>query len=333
MTTGFNVGVGIAIHAWSGGPTASAGEPATIVAAEVLERASTLDEAIFILGSARVFVSDIYLLGDGKTGEIAVVEKTPQAFAVRRGREILAVANQPESPRFSGSNLNASSTSPYRRARLEEVLAAREAPLDVPAAARVLRDRRGLGGKEIGPGNRNAINALIAAHSVVLDLTARKAWVADAPHGLGRFVAYSLDLGTEAEPGDPRLAELSRLAIPPDAWLLSGGYADFEAARRLYFHGRAAMKRGSAGAAAADAGKAIRLAPGFVEALALRAQAKATLGLAGDALSDCSSALERDPAPPTFRRSLEKFCATVASGKRGPAELAYPVSPSDPPLR
>src|SRR5262249_45279637 len=187
VTTGFNrEGIGIAIHAWSGGPTGSVGEPATLVAADGLERSSAGAEAVSILPAAPAFGSDIYLLADGKTGELAVVEKTPRAFAVRRGGELLAVANHPETPRFSGGRpLNASSTSTYRRARLEEVLGNRGKPLDVLAAVGVLRDRRGLAGKDIGPGNRNAINALIASHSVVLDLTARKAWVADAPHGLG----------------------------------------------------------------------------------------------------------------------------------------------------
>jgi len=335
VTTGFNrEGIGIAIHAWSGGPTGSVGEPATLVAADVLEHASTLDEAVSILGAATVFVSDIYLLGDGKTGELAVVEKTPRSFAVRRGGELLAVANHPETPRFAGGRpLNASSTSTYRRARLEEALGERETPLDVASAVGVLRDRRGLGGKEIGPGNRNAINALIASHSVVLDLTARTAWVADAPHGLGRFVAYSLDLGAAAEPADPRLAALSRLAVEPDPWLLSGGYSDFQAARKLFFQGRAAFQRRRAAAAEESASQAIRLAPGFVEAFALRAQARASMGMAAGALSDCSAAMERDPAPPTFRRSLEAFCAAVGSGRRVAADLAYPVSPSDPPLR
>ncbi|HKF45331.1 MAG TPA: C45 family peptidase [Thermoanaerobaculia bacterium] len=334
VTTGFNrEGIGIAVHAWSGGPTASAGEPATLVAADVLEHASTLDDAIHLLGTAPVFVSDIYLVADGNTGELAAVEKTPQGFAVRRARELLAVANHPETPRFAGARtLNATSTSPYRRARLEEVLSA-AGRLDVPKAVGVLRDRRGLGGRDIGPGNRNAINALIASHSVVLDLTARKAWVADAPHGLGRYVAYSLDLGVEAEPADSRLASLEALAIPPDPWLLSGGFADFQSARKLFFQGRAAFKSGRPAAAEADADAALRLAPGLVEALALRAQARAALGLSAGAREDCDAAFERDPAPPTFRRSLETLCAAVSSGKRPPANLAYPVSPSDPPLR
>lgn len=335
VTTGFNrEGIGIAVHAWSGGPTQSAGEPATLVAAEVLEHAGTVEEAVRIIGSAPVFVSDIYLLADGKTGEIAAVEKTPRAFAVRRGTELLAAANHPESAEFARARpLYATSTSLYRRARIEELLSSSAGRLDVPAAVKILRDRSGLGGREIGPGNRNAVNALISSHSVVLDLTARRAWVADAPHGLGTFVAYSLDLGIEAEPADPRLLDLARDAVDPDPWLLSGGYSDFLAAKTLFFHGRAALKNRRPAAAAHDAEGALRLAPGFVEAMALKAQADAALGRLPAALADCRAALDRDPSPPNFRRSLGSFCAAVAAGKTPSSRLAYPVSPSDPPLR
>jgi isopenicillin-N N-acyltransferase like protein len=335
VTSGFNrEGIGIAVHAWSGGPTQGAGEPATLVAADVLERAATMAEAIRLIGAAPVFVSDIYLLADGKTGEVAAVEKTPRAFAVRRGDGLVAVANHPESAEFSSAKARhyATSTSAYRRSRIEELLSA-AGPLDAARAARILRDRGGLGGRDIGPGNRNAVNSLIASHSVVFDLSARVAWVADAPHGLGRFIPYSLDLGMEAEPGDPRLLALSGLAIAADPWLLSGGYSDFETARRLFLQGRSELRGRRAAAALERAEGSLRLAPGFVEALALKAQSEASVGRVAAALADCSAALKRDPAPPTFRRSLESFCAAVRAGRRPSVDLAYPVSPSDPPLR
>ena len=55
----------------------------------------------------------------------------------------------------------------------------------------------------LGPGNRNAIDALIACHSAVFDLTARNAYVAAAPHTLGRYVCFDLDLLASAGPGTP----------------------------------------------------------------------------------------------------------------------------------
>src|SRR5262249_19146603 len=86
VTSGFNqAGIGIFVNAWSAGETSSAGEPATLVAADVLERARTLEEAIGILQKAPVFVSDLYIVADGNSGKMAVVEKTPTRCAVRSG--------------------------------------------------------------------------------------------------------------------------------------------------------------------------------------------------------------------------------------------------------
>lgn len=332
VTSGFNrEGIGIAIHAWSGGPTAGAGEPATLVAADVLEHARTLDEAIAIIERAPVFVSDIYLLADGKTGGLAAVEKTPEKVAVRRGQRLLFVANHPESVEFAGDGaLNATSTSVYRRRRIEELVLPLAGRLGPSSAARVLRDRRGLAGKDIGPGNRNAVNALISSHTVVFDLTARRAWVAAAPHGLGRFVAYSLDLGVQAEPGQPRAAKAPAAPIPPDPWLTSGGYASFVSARRLVMNGRAALARKDAPQAFASADEALKLAPGYVEALGLRAEASVALGRLGAARADCEAALARDPSPPPLARSLEALRAALGSGTRPAGGLSYPESASDP---
>ncbi|HYR45977.1 MAG TPA: C45 family peptidase [Thermoanaerobaculia bacterium] len=330
VTSGFNrQGIGIAIHAWSGGPTASAGEPATLVAADVLEHAATLAEAIAIIQRASVFVSDIYLLADGKTGELAAVEKTPQASAVRRERRLLLVANHPETADFArAGSLNATSTSLYRRRRLEELVLPLSGRLGPLSAARVLRDRRGLKGKDIGAGNRNAVNGLIASHSVVFDLTARRAWVAAAPHGLGPFVAYSLDLGIQADPGDARFQRLSAAQIPPDPWLSSGGYSDFQSARWLLSSGRRALAKNDTAQAIADASAALALSPGYVEALALRAEASAAAGRLAAARADCEAALARDPSPPTFARSLEAFREALEAGVRPAGRLAYAASAS-----
>ena len=333
VVSGFNrEGIGIAIYAWSGGRTTGTGEPATLVAADVLERASTLAEAIRIVERASVFVSNIYMLADGKTGEMAAVEKTPRESAVRRGRDLLFAANHPESAAFSGSkHLNVSSTSLSRRRRVEELVAPLSGRLDVPRAARVLRDRQGRGGKDIGPGNRNAVNALIASHSIVFDLTARRAWVAAAPHGLGPFVAYSLDLGIAAGPADPRFARLASSTLPADPWLVSGGYAAYLSARELTVRGRKVLSDGWTSEALEHAREALRLAPGFAEALALSAEALAAQGRLEQASAAASAALERDPAPPAFARSLEAFLTVLASGETPAVKISYPASPDDLP--
>ena len=329
VTSGFNrEGIGIFVNAWSAGETSSAGEPATLVAADVLERARSLADAIGILQKASVFVSDLYVIADGKTGEMAVVEKTPSRCAVRRGGNGVLAANHPETSEFAGTRLAASSTSLYRRERLEELVARQAGRLDAQGAVRILRDRRGKGDRELGPGNRNAVNALISSHSVVFDLTASRAWVAQAPHGLGRFVAYSLDLGIAADPTDSRFRALASDSIPSDPWLDGCGYAEYVAARRLLAEANRALSKRPA-QALAKAQDALRRAPNWVEALALSAEALAKTGDRAAAERLTRAALDRDPAPPTFARSLEEFRAALTSGRRPTGRLAYPASMMD----
>jgi hypothetical protein len=130
-----------------------------------------------------------------------------------------------------------------------------------------------LTGLQRTPGNRNAINALISSHSVVFDLTARRAWVAQDPHGLGRFVAYSLDLGIAADPADPRFQALASEWLPADPWLTGGGYANYVASRRLLAQADLALTSKRPRLALAKAQEALRRVPGSVEALALSAEA------------------------------------------------------------
>ena len=230
VVSGFNrEGIGVAIQAIAGGETAASGTPMTLLLAEVLAKESTFAGAVARLSSAKVFVSDLILLGDAKGGRFAVVEKSPSAFAVRESAgEALGAANEAEDPavRRGARALPPESTSRKRRARLDVLLRESRGSLGVPSAIAILRDRRGADGRELGPGNRNAIDASIAAHSVVLDLTHRRAWVAASPHTLGPYVPVDLE-AVLASPGGPppRLAP-----FPADAWL-SSGYGRYLEAR------------------------------------------------------------------------------------------------------
>ena len=55
-----------------------------------------------------------------------------------------------------------------------------------------MRDKRGAGGETLGLGNRNALDAIIATHSVIVDATSMTLWVGEGPHLLGRFVGFDL---------------------------------------------------------------------------------------------------------------------------------------------
>ena len=138
-------------------------------------------------------------------------------------------------------------------------------------AVEMLRDKRGVGGKVLGLGNRNAIDALIATHSVVVDATHMIMWVGLGPHALGEYVAF--DLRHELL-DEPRRATSDFLADPT---LKSNEYRDFVLAGKELEVSQILEKRGEKDRAVEEAARAVELAPLLPEArkLALKIASRA----------------------------------------------------------
>jgi hypothetical protein len=267
VVTGVNAeGITIVVNAARTDDKAYEGMPVAFLARAVLEQAHTLDEAITILRKQRTLVSDVFLVGDGKAMTAAVVEKSPTRFSVRRGKDTLAATNHFLAQDFAkdGENdrLRRYLTSGYRLRRLTELLQGQRG-LDPRRAQELLRDRKGVGGVELGLGHRNAIDALIATHSVVIDATALTLYVSEAPHTLGRFRAFDLRhlLRGESESEAAALADL-----PEDPLLDQDGYADLNRARELMGDARALVAGGERSRAVDAATQAAALAPKLPEA-------------------------------------------------------------------
>ena len=282
------------------------------------------------LRAARVFVSDLILLGDAKSRRIAVVEKSPSAFAVREtpGPSIGA-ANEAENAavRAHARALPPASTSRRRRARLEVLLAGAGGSLDVAGAVAILRDRRGVDGTDLGPGNRNAIDASIAAHSVVLDLARRRAWVAAAPHTLGAYVPVDLEAVLSADVAPPAPAAEP---VPADAWLVSGGYARYEDARAALAEARRLERNGGDGwleAASAAAARAHELSPAFAQATAKLGEFQLRLGNRERARALLGEALAHDPGPAPLHAAVVRWRDAAARGGALPKD-AIPTIPA-----
>lgn len=329
VVSGFNErGLGVSLQSLSGGPTASDGIPSSLLVADVLQRDATIDEAIARIVAARVLVSDLYLLADARGG-MAVVEKTPRSAAVRRGAGILGVANAASDPKIArevGATPEFSSSAARER-RLDELLARERGRIDAARAVRILRDREGAGGAPLGPGNRNAIDALIACHSVVFDLTLRRAYVAAAPHTLGAYVAFDLERLAAADP------EAGGAEPPPaagaDPYLEDGRYGRYLAARADNRRARAAVRRKDYADAAREASTALDSAPDFVEALTARGEARLRLADFAGAVRDLDAALRLDPGPPDFAAEIRRF-RDAAARRSAPARLlAFPLSLED----
>jgi isopenicillin-N N-acyltransferase-like protein len=224
-------GVAVVVHGGRAGETRTEGEPVVHALRRVLSTARTTDEALRALSEHEPLVSHILILTDG-AGHAVRVERVPgKANHVVPLGAADAVTNHFVGPAATDpKNLvvrQGTSTVPRKR-RADELVAQSAAPLDAAGAVALLRDRRGEGGSELPLGDRRAIDALIATHGVVLDTGRRVLWVSEAPHLLGRFVAFDLSraFAPNYVAGAPDLP-----SVPADTLLTSGAYDVYESTK------------------------------------------------------------------------------------------------------
>jgi hypothetical protein len=216
VVTGLNdARIAVAVNAAQSEDTRPIGTPVSLVLREVMQHASTLREAVAIIERSQVFVSDSYLVADGKVSQAVVVEKTPRRTAVRlpSGDHIICSNHfLTENLRDDPANVAAMAegTTVARHERLEALVAGRTEPLTVADVAAFLRDRRVPGVPTPVLGHLAAINSLTATHSVIVDATAGTVWVSAAPHQTAAYVPFRLT-GFGEPPG--------AAAIPPDGTL------------------------------------------------------------------------------------------------------------------
>jgi len=310
VVSGMNrAGVSVVIN---GAPCALPDETATpvaMVAREVLQKTRNLAEALEIIRGAKVFVSTIWLVGSRADGKFVVVEKTPEITAVREpAKDTIIAANHFQTDGLKGvernTNFMTESTSVSRYARMDELLREGRGTHNAGRAAEILRDRRLPGGTAVGEMHRGTLNAGIATHSAVMDLTEGIFWAASPPHQLGRFVAFNVN------DFERRLPER---ALPADAALASGQQEKVRKARTLLRSGTSALKQGDAQTALKSAEEAEGLNPGFYQNAALRGRALLKLGRTEEAKQALAAALAAQPAFLAERRELEEELRRIQS--------------------
>ena len=304
VVSGMNrAGVSVTIN---GAPSSLPGETATpvaIVARTILEHAHNFHEALEILRSAKVFVSTLWLLGSRADGKFIVVEKTPDATHVREsdGTTIVCANHfQTDGMRDDPRNKKyiVEATSVSRAERLEELLRPANGLLNATRAATILRDRNLPGGAFAGNGHRGTLNAFIATHATVMDLTDGIFWVASPPNQLGKFVAFDVR-NFDHEMPDRTLAA--------DATLASGEFERSHEAKKILEGGQLALKNKDARAALAAAEKAESLNPGYYLNAMLQGRALLSLGRNGEASKAFESALNSHPAFSAEKQQLESL--------------------------
>ncbi len=212
-------------------PTKSA-TPVSIIAREVVQYASTIEEALAIISKYEVFVSESFTIASAIDQKAAVIEKTPVNTAIYypEGKELI-VANHFQSEEHKNSKLNLDhirdSESMSRFDRMGK-LTAKDTSISVDNTLRYIRDQKGLDGQDIGMGNPMAINQLLAHHSVIFEPVKRIAYISAAPFQENVFNAYDISSIKDMAEFDPiNSPEIDSLRLDPDPFYSNDGFSDF----------------------------------------------------------------------------------------------------------
>jgi hypothetical protein len=244
-------GLTVTINAAKSAIPYSARTPISLVAREILQYASDIRQATIIAEKRETFVSESILVGSAKDNRAAIIEKSPfKTVLLESPGNYIICANHFRSEEFLQDPLNKKdmkeNASVYRYKRVLQDLATEE-PLTVAKMAKILRDRSGLNGTDIGMGNEKAINQMIAHHSIIFEPAMRRVWVSTFPWQEGTYVCYDLSKIIHNFAGLQKNTEITEaeLSIPADPFLESAQFRQFMRFRELREQINCFVKSGS----------------------------------------------------------------------------------------
>jgi isopenicillin-N N-acyltransferase-like protein len=222
-------GITVTLNASKSDIPFSAREPISLLAREILQYASTIDEARAMAQRSETFVSESLLIGSAVDDNAAIIEKSPQKMDVYAsvGNQLVC-ANHYQSKAFAADSVNINNIketdSKSRFDRMSQLLS-RSYPIDEKKAAAILRDKNGVDDQFIGYGNPRALNQLIAHHGILFKPALKKLWISTQPYQLGAFICYDLN-AVFANNGN--FNAIDSLVIQADPFLNTVQYAKFE---------------------------------------------------------------------------------------------------------
>lgn len=237
VASGMNMsGITVTINAGKSKIPLSAKTPISLVTREILQFASTIDEAVEIAKKRKVFVSESILVGSGKERKAVIIEVSPKNFGVYEvpNSSELICTNHFQSEAYKNDKRNEKqireSHSEYRYERLQELISENK-KLNPEKMAFILRNRFGLKNEIIGNGNEKSINQLLAHHAVIFSPEKNLIWVSAPPYQLGEFVCYDLKKIFSETPETDSL-EVKNLLIPKDNFVDSQEFKNYEQYRK-----------------------------------------------------------------------------------------------------
>lgn len=285
--------------------------PVSLVTREILQYASTIDEAIAIAKKREVFVSESIFVGSAKDKKAAIIEVSPQNFGVYEveNNNQLICSNHFQSAAYANDKKNQKhileSHSQYRYERMEELLeeTSKVNPTEVVS---ILRDKQGLDEDQIGYGNEKALNQLLAHHGIVFQPEDLLVWVSSNPYQLGEFVAYDLKEVFNLPKVTNRPIAQTALNIPKDPFLQSEAYKNYERYRMLRDEIEDAISENSH-IAQSRIEELVELNPNFWEGYFLAGVYNYNMGYDYVALQYFEKALEKEITTVPDMENVEKY--------------------------
>ncbi|MEX1192668.1 MAG: C45 family autoproteolytic acyltransferase/hydrolase [Brumimicrobium sp.] len=233
IVSGMNYeGLTVTMNAGKSDIPLTAKKPITILAREIIQYASTIEEAIEIAKQSEVFVSESLMIGSAKDKKAVLIEISPDKMDVYEvANSKLVCSNHFQSEAYKDDKRNnehiVESHSMYRYNRISELLND-TSKMTPNALAEILRDREGTNEKAIGYGNEKALNQLLAHHAVIFKPEQLKVWVSSSPYQLGAFTSYDLNeiFGENKHTLKPQY--IDSLTIPEDPFLKTKAYKNYE---------------------------------------------------------------------------------------------------------
>ena len=231
-------GLTVTINAAKSDFPTSAATPISLLAREILQFASTIDQAYAIAQKRKTFVAESIMVGSAADGKTAIIEKSPSQIAiVYPTQNAIVCSNHFQSPEFNHDSKviddAKATTSEYRFKRVNQLLD-QEPKLDVKDMAFILRNQLGINNTHFGYGNEKAINQLICHHSILFKPEQGLVWVSSQPFQLGEYVCYDLKKIFSSTKSSAYVdAHVDSLTLAADTFLYSTAYKKWQSFHHL----------------------------------------------------------------------------------------------------
>ncbi|MGB1317259.1 MAG: C45 family autoproteolytic acyltransferase/hydrolase, partial [Flavobacteriales bacterium] len=224
-------GLTVTLNAAKSSVPTGAKTPISILAREILQYATTIDEAYAIAKSRETFVSESILIASAEDKAAAIIEKSPDRIDIYQPEDArVTCANHYQSETFKNDSVNLdnirNSDSDYRFKRLNQLLE-EGFPINPAKSVQLLRNQKGIDNADLGLGNPKAINQLLAHHGIVFQPEKRLLWISTSPFQLGEFICYDLNEVFYGPSSIEATIRTDSLDVLKDEFLASSRYQDF----------------------------------------------------------------------------------------------------------